>query len=122
MKKQIEADQMENNINNQKPRRFHYAYLFEGAFASITLGFCAIIALLNNPNHMFIAWYAFLILGGIVDFFLKRRLEKDISKHFGDVKMRLIYTIGVYWFEGGLFMATIAGTLFYIVLKATGKI
>ena len=112
---------MTDENNDAKPRRFHYAYVFEGLLALVTLGMCALIAFLASPVRMFCAWYGMLILGGVVIFFLKRGMEKDLRKHFGDEKARLIYTVGVYWIEGGLFLAVVAGMLFFIVLRATGK-
>lgn len=113
---------MEENQLNPKPKLFHYAYLFEGLLALVTLGMVAVVGVVKKPILMFFTWYGMLILGGIVIYFLKRRMEKDLRAHFGDEKTRLIYTVGVYWVEGGLFLATITGTLFFIILRATGKL
>jgi len=113
---------MEEKQQDPKPKLFHYAYVYEGLFALVTMGLIAIVGFLKNPIFMFFAWYVMLILGGFVVFFLKRRMERDLRAYFGDEKTRLIYAVCVYWLEGGLFLATVMGTLFFIILRATGKL
>jgi hypothetical protein len=113
---------MEDDSNEPKSKRFRYAYVFEYLFGIIICGLCALIAFLDDPLYMFVAWWILFVSGIVVIFFLKRRMERELSEYLGDEKMKLIYTIGVYWFEGGLFIAAVLGTLFFIVLKATGKL
>ncbi len=113
---------MEDDSKESKSKRFRYAYVFETLFGIITFGMCVLIALLDDPSDMYVAWCILFLIGAVVIFFLKRRMERELSEYLGDEKMKLIYTIGVYWFEGGLFIAAVFGTLFFIVLKATGKV
>jgi len=112
---------MTNSGTDPKRRRFHYSYVFEGLFGLVTLGVLAVIPLGGRPWQMFATWYLFLLAGGIVIFFLKRRMERDIARHLGDEKMKLIYTIGVYWVEGGLFVLASFAVLVFIALKALGR-
>ena len=107
---------------NKKCDKFHYAYSYEVVFGLISVGIFLVIAEFTDANHMFFAWLSFMLVGWLTIYLLKRRMEKDLEKHFGKEKTRLIYTVGVYWLEGGLFMLAMIASLFYIVLKMNGKL